>query len=136
MYYCEYSVLTPAPGSELYRQTEDQLTTTDYRLFDYMHPVLPTRLGEREFFRQLARLYWRTYSPLRALRVSPCTPPPASPAKLARNLWAGLRMYRRIRNGYRRNGAALTAAPTASGSQTAARRVHGPAGKVLPDVLG
>jgi radical SAM superfamily enzyme YgiQ (UPF0313 family) len=101
VYYCEFSVLTPAPGSDLYDRSRDQLTTDDYRLYDYMHPVLPTRLGEREFFRQLARLYWRTYSPRRAMRVKPCMPPPVTLRKLARNLWAGLRMYRRIRNGYR-----------------------------------
>lgn len=101
VYYCEYSVLTPAPGSDLYDRSREQLTTDDYRRYDYMHPVLPTRLGEREFFRQLARLYWRTYSPFRAARVRPSTPPPVTLGKLARNLWVGLRMYRRIRNGYR-----------------------------------
>jgi hypothetical protein len=63
--------------------------------------VLPTRLSLREFYRQLARLYWRTYSPFRALRVRPNTPPPVTPRKLAANLWAGFQMYRRIRNGYR-----------------------------------
>lgn len=105
VYYCEYSVLTPAPGSDLYERERSRLTTDDYRRFDYMHPVLPTRLGEREFYRQLARLYWRTYSPARALRVRPNTPPPATPRKLARSLWAGASMYYRIRNGYRRDGA-------------------------------
>ncbi|MDH5196099.1 MAG: B12-binding domain-containing radical SAM protein [Gemmatimonadota bacterium] len=109
VYYCEYSVLTPAPGSDLHYRMRDQLTTDDYRRFDYMHPVLPTRLREREFFRQLARLYWRTYSPSRALRVRPCTPPPVTLAKLARNLWMGWRMYRRIRNGYRAGPASVHA---------------------------
>jgi radical SAM superfamily enzyme YgiQ (UPF0313 family) len=116
VYYCEYSVLTPAPGSDLYHRERDRLTTDDYRLYDYMHPVLPTRLGEHEFFRQLARLYWRTYSPGRAVRVRPNTPPPATPRKLLRSLWAGAKMYRRILNGYRPGppvpvGAAASAAP-------------------------
>jgi radical SAM superfamily enzyme YgiQ (UPF0313 family) len=101
VYYCEFSILTPAPGSDLYERSREQLTTGDYRYFDYMHPVLPTRLGEREFFRQLARLYARTYSPRRAIRVRPSTPPPVTVGKLARNLWVGVKMYRRSRDGYR-----------------------------------
>jgi len=104
VYYCEYSVLTPAPGSDLWERERERLTTDDYRRFDYMHPVLPTRLGEREFYRQLARLYWRTYSPARAIRVRPNWPPPVTPRKLLRSLWSGARMYYRIKNGAERSG--------------------------------
>lgn len=112
VYYCEYSVLTPAPGSDLYAAVGDRLTTRDYRLYDYMHAVLPTRLEGRDFFGQLARLYRRTYSPVRALRTKPNRPPPITPAKLVRSLWVGLRTHRRIRNAYRGNrcGAPLDAA--------------------------
>jgi radical SAM superfamily enzyme YgiQ (UPF0313 family) len=103
VYYCEYSVLTPAPGSDLYAAVGDQLTTRDYRLYDYMHAVLPTRLDGRDFFGQLARLYRRTYSPARVLRTRPNSPPPTTPHQLVRSLWVGLRTHRRIRNAYRGN---------------------------------
>ena len=49
------TILTPLPGTQLYRATKDQLMTTDHRLFDLLHPVLPTRLPRAEFYREFAR---------------------------------------------------------------------------------
>jgi len=103
IYYCEYTVLTPAPGSELYNNVRDRLTTDDYRLFDYVHAVLPTRLPARQFYGQLARLYRRTYAPLRAVRMRPNVPPPLAPHKLLRALRIGLRTYFTLRNAHRTN---------------------------------
>lgn len=47
--------LTPLPGTQLYRTMANQLVTTDYRLFDLLHPVLPTRLPRAEFYRHFSR---------------------------------------------------------------------------------
>ncbi len=113
VYYCEYTVLTPAPGSDLYASLRDRLTTTDYRYFDYVHSVLPTRLAQRTFFRQLARLYARTYAPLRVLRAKPRVAPPLAPRQLIRSLRVGLRTYWRIRQAYRD----MPAPPRAAGSR-------------------
>jgi radical SAM superfamily enzyme YgiQ (UPF0313 family) len=101
IYYCEITVLTPAPGTDLYWKSMDRLTSREYELFDYMHPVLPTRLGQREFCRRLARLYWRSYTPARLLRLRPRTKPPLTPRHLARTLFVALRNRRAVRNGYR-----------------------------------
>ena len=49
------TILTPLPGTQLYRAKKDQLVTTDHRLFDLLHPVLPTRLPRAEFYREFAR---------------------------------------------------------------------------------
>lgn len=49
------TILTPLPGTQMYRTYEQQLLTHDYRLFDLMHPVLPTRLPRAEFYRHFAR---------------------------------------------------------------------------------
>ena len=49
------TILTPLPGTQLYRAMEDQLLTKDHRLFDLLHPVLPTRLPRPEFYRHFAR---------------------------------------------------------------------------------
>jgi radical SAM superfamily enzyme YgiQ (UPF0313 family) len=49
------TILTPLPGTQLYRTWHDKLLTTDYRLFDLLHPVLPTRLPREEFYAQFAR---------------------------------------------------------------------------------
>ncbi|MGQ9554668.1 MAG: B12-binding domain-containing radical SAM protein, partial [Anaerolineae bacterium] len=58
-----FSVLTPLPGTALFEQTKEQLTTNNYELFDLLHAVLPTRLPLAEFYDELAGL-WRTAYPL------------------------------------------------------------------------
>jgi hopanoid C-3 methylase len=55
-----FTVLTPLPGTQLYRRYRPQLLTTDHRLFDLLHAVLPTRLPRAEFYRQLTRCYDET----------------------------------------------------------------------------
>lgn len=55
--YPQFTILTPLPGTDLYRQREHELVTRDYRLFDALHAVLPTRLPRREFYEQFASLY-------------------------------------------------------------------------------
>ncbi|MDH5675798.1 MAG: B12-binding domain-containing radical SAM protein [Myxococcales bacterium] len=49
------TILTPLPGTQLYRAYRDKLMTLDYRLFDLLHCVLPTRLPREEFYRHFAR---------------------------------------------------------------------------------
>ena len=60
-----FTILTPLPGTQLYRAYKDKLLTTDLRLFDLLHPVLPTRLPRDEFYRQLCRGYDATESSVR-----------------------------------------------------------------------
>lgn len=47
------TVLTPLPGTELWKKKESELLTTDVRLFDLLHAVLPTRLPREVFYRKL-----------------------------------------------------------------------------------
>lgn len=49
------TILTPLPGTALYRVYKDQLLTHDHRLFDLLHAVLPTRLPRDEFYAEFAR---------------------------------------------------------------------------------
>lgn len=49
------TILTPLPGTQLYRAYKDQLVTTDHRLFDLLHAVLPTRLSRADFYANFAR---------------------------------------------------------------------------------
>ena len=58
--HTQFTVLTPLPGTELYRQERDQLLTKDYRCFDTLHSVLPTRLDRKEFYKHFASLYQQT----------------------------------------------------------------------------
>ncbi len=59
------TILTPLPGTELYRVYRDKLLTTDHRLFDLLHAVLPTRLPRDEFYRHMCRFYDETESSVR-----------------------------------------------------------------------
>ncbi len=101
IYYNEITVLTPSPGSDLYWKEEETLTTKNYELFDFLHAVLPTKLNRRDFYRNLANLYIRAYSPLRALRSKSRTGFPLRPWHLTKALVNAVRNYLSIRNSYR-----------------------------------
>jgi hopanoid C-3 methylase len=49
------TILTPLPGTQLFRAYKDQLLTTDYRLFDLLHAVLPTRLPRERFYQMFSK---------------------------------------------------------------------------------
>jgi len=51
------NVLTPLPGTELYRQKAGELLTDDYTCFDALHAVTKTRLPREEFYKLYAGLY-------------------------------------------------------------------------------
>ena len=53
----QFSVLTPLPGTQLYRSKVDELLTNNYIFFDCLHSVLPTRLPREQFYEYLASLY-------------------------------------------------------------------------------
>ncbi len=55
--YPQFTILTPLPGTDLYDEKYDELVTHDYRLFDALHAVLPTRLPREEFYKEFAGLY-------------------------------------------------------------------------------
>ncbi len=48
-----YLVATPYPGTELFHAETRELTSTDYRLYDIQHAVLPTKLPLHEFYAEL-----------------------------------------------------------------------------------
>lgn len=55
--HTQFTVLTPLPGTRLYRDKQAELLTRDYRCYDTLHAVLPTRLEREEFYRHFADLY-------------------------------------------------------------------------------
>ncbi len=57
--HTQFTILTPLPGTELYRQKRKDLLTSDYTCFDTLHAVVPTRLPREEFYKQFASLYAR-----------------------------------------------------------------------------
>jgi len=63
-----FTVLTPFPGTELFKKRRAELKNWNYELFDFCHSVLPTQLPIEVFHECLANLYRRCYSPDRNRR--------------------------------------------------------------------
>jgi radical SAM superfamily enzyme YgiQ (UPF0313 family) len=57
-YNSGFSVLTPLPGTDLWADAKDKVTTHDWEMFDIIHAVLPTKLPLEEFYREYSSL-WR-----------------------------------------------------------------------------
>lgn len=49
------TILTPLPGTELWKRYQDQLLTKDVRFFDLLHAVLPTKLSRTAFYGMFAK---------------------------------------------------------------------------------
>jgi radical SAM superfamily enzyme YgiQ (UPF0313 family) len=58
-----FSVLTPLPGTDLFAEMKDSLTTANYEFFDLAHAVIPTRLPPDEFYQEFANLWTQAYPP-------------------------------------------------------------------------
>ena len=58
--HTQFTILTPLPGTQLYRDRYHELLTQDYSCFDTLHAVVPTRLPREEFYRHFAGLYRQT----------------------------------------------------------------------------
>ena len=57
-----FTVLTPLPGTELYKEKYNQLLTHNYELYDFIHSVLPTFLPREKFYECFINLYKRCYN--------------------------------------------------------------------------
>lgn len=75
IYYHEFTVLTPFPGTELYDKVKDRVMHKDNRLFDLAHSLLPTDIPSDEFYHLYSRLYRKAHSPIRAIRIKPTVSP-------------------------------------------------------------
>jgi len=56
-----FTILTPLPGTDLYRERKEDLITEDPEMFDLFHSVLPTRIPLKSFYREFAMLYRESY---------------------------------------------------------------------------
>jgi len=57
-YNSGFSVLTPLPGTDLWESAQQNVTTTDWEMFDILHAVIPTKLPLEEFYEEYSAL-WR-----------------------------------------------------------------------------
>lgn len=64
-YNSGFSVLTPLPGTDLWHEAQQNLTTHNWELFDLEHAVLPTKLPLDEFYQEYSGL-WKHALDIRA----------------------------------------------------------------------
>lgn len=57
-----FTVLTPLPGTVLFEQVKETITTYNREMFDLAHVVLPTRLQLEDFYEEFAQLYRTVYA--------------------------------------------------------------------------
>lgn len=57
----QFTVLTPLPGTDLFRESKNRILTKNYELYDFLHSVLPTKLETSEFYKEFASLYGAAY---------------------------------------------------------------------------
>ncbi|MDF2696930.1 MAG: Fe-S oxidoreductase, partial [Labilithrix sp.] len=99
-----FTILTPLPGTQLYRAYKDKLLTNDHRLFDLLHAVLPTRLPRAEFYAEFCRAYDATEKSVRsAYKWFFKARPSFIPKNLTSIVWFYARTwrYQRIHGDYR-----------------------------------
>lgn len=61
LYSPSLTILTPLPGTELFRQVESNLTSRNLELFDLVHALLPTKLSLEDFYSEFSDLYRTGY---------------------------------------------------------------------------
>lgn len=60
--YVTVSIFTPIPGTPLYDEYKDKITSTDIEDWDFLHLVMdPVNLSRREFYYQYNKLFLRLY---------------------------------------------------------------------------
>lgn len=65
--FAGFAVLTPLPGTDLFKEVESRLITHNYDFFDFIHTVLPTKLPLKEFYKEYLSLYKKGISRWRGL---------------------------------------------------------------------
>jgi radical SAM superfamily enzyme YgiQ (UPF0313 family) len=65
--FAGFTVLTPLPGTDLYKIVEPELITRNYDFFDFIHTVLPTELTLKEFYKEYLNLYKKGISSWRGI---------------------------------------------------------------------
>jgi hypothetical protein len=56
----QFTILTPLPGTGLFKEKLQEITHFNPELFDFLHTVLPTKLPTDRFYANMARLYRET----------------------------------------------------------------------------
>lgn len=95
IYYCVLQPLMPLPGTVIWEEWKDRviLDRDHHELWDISHLCLPSRLPMATYYREMAKLYLRTTGDPRRIReLRPRTLEAVRLPKVARTMWAALRL--------------------------------------------
>jgi len=95
--FASYAVLTPLPGTDLYKEVRDQLIIHNYDYFDFIHTLLPTTLPLKEFYAEYHDLYIKGIALNKQLAYLRKFPLKELPNLLVR----GRQFYKRLKATYR-----------------------------------
>ena len=96
LYYLNVSPLTPLPGTLIFKKYEDQVVVPRkaHGLWDLSHPVLPTKMPLKKFYKSLFRTYARaSLDPRRARKYTHRTAPPIWSWKYFRLFMGAIRIW-------------------------------------------
>lgn len=63
-----FTILTPLPGTQFYRDVEHKMIDKQTEHFDVMHTLLPTKIPLREFYKEFYKLYKKSGSFIERLK--------------------------------------------------------------------
>jgi radical SAM superfamily enzyme YgiQ (UPF0313 family) len=93
-----FSVMTPYPGTQLYKETVDQMITDNYSFFDMVHTTLPTTLPLKKFYKEYSELLFKKSLPvkekikfLKEMR----------PGERWQYMKIGMKLFKRVKNAHR-----------------------------------
>jgi magnesium-protoporphyrin IX monomethyl ester (oxidative) cyclase len=52
-----FTIMTPLPGTEMFDQRKGEIINHDYRFYDVVHAIVPTRLPIERYYERFARLH-------------------------------------------------------------------------------
>jgi hypothetical protein len=95
--------LTPLPGTAMFKDYEDSFICNKnmYELWDMQHTVLRTNIDEKEFYRQIRKIYVKTiFNPFRTAKLKLNTTPPIFSRKYLRLLTGCYHIYNDLRSAH------------------------------------
>jgi len=94
--FASFAVLTPLPGTDLYEEVKNQLTTHNYDYFDFIHTVLPTKMPLKDFYEEYYQLYRKAIPLTKGVSFLRKFPMKEIPPTLVKSY----RVLNRLRNAY------------------------------------
>jgi radical SAM superfamily enzyme YgiQ (UPF0313 family) len=103
LYYIVIQPLTPLPGTEVFEKYNNYIVRRNqFELWDMQHAVLRTAMDEKEFYKEIRKIYISTvFNPIRIMRLKLRTAPPLFSRKYLRMLSGCFQIYKDLKRAHR-----------------------------------